>query len=366
MKILFLTPYVPSSRAGGEKFTQLLLNRLSKIHQIDLVYFKYDFDAFYKVPNNNVKVLKICKNSTIVKMWNAMKLPFLFPTFTIRFGFLLLLFLRNQTNRKTSDLVYLDHSQMSLYGCFFKNYKKIIMSHDVMCERYAKYRFPIPWWVRFSEKFVLGLPNTSVWTFSEKDNNLVLKNYGKKANSTHFLLDQIVMEARPKQIKNEFVFFGKWKRADNFDGLRFFFNQVYPKLSKKIHFVIVGIGMPDEYKKFLESLSNVEYRGFVDNPYESIANAKALISPIFSGAGVKVKVYEALACGTPVIGNDAAFEGIDMRWEKFMIRANTPEQYVQVLNNLDLSLEERVAIHEEFCKSCVESPLIGFIDGMVG
>jgi len=34
--------------------------------------------------------------------------------------------------------------------------------------------------------------------------------------------------------------------------------------------------------------------------------SKALISPLFTGAGIKVKVIEALACGIPVIGTDIA------------------------------------------------------------
>lgn len=45
-KILFLTPYLPSNRAGGENFTRLLLEELSKTCQIDLIYFKYRTDPF--------------------------------------------------------------------------------------------------------------------------------------------------------------------------------------------------------------------------------------------------------------------------------------------------------------------------------
>lgn len=365
MKILFLTPYVPSSRAGGEKFTQLLLKELSQNHQIDLVYYKYGYDGFYKEPNENVKVVKVCNNSTMVKMWNALKLFFLFPTFTIRFDFSLLFFLKRLVKERSYDLIYLDHSQMALYGCFFKKCAKVIMSHDVMCERFANHKFPIPFWVRSTEKFVFSQSKTSIWTFSEKDKALVRKTYGIESKSTSFLLDQIVIDANPERISNDFVFFGKWKRADNFDGLKFFFDEVYPKLSKSLHFVIVGIGMPDDYKQYLETLPNVEYSGFVDNPYVTIANAKALISPIFSGAGVKVKVYETLACGTPVIGNDAAFEGIDSNWEKFMLRANSVDEFVQRIENVNISLEDRKKMHDVFCKSCVENPLIHYLDCLV-
>lgn len=67
MKILFLTPYLPSNRAGGENFTRLLLEQLSISCQIDLVYYKYYLDPYYVAPNDNVRILKVCPNSTIIK-----------------------------------------------------------------------------------------------------------------------------------------------------------------------------------------------------------------------------------------------------------------------------------------------------------
>ena len=78
-KILFLTPYLPSNRAGGENFTRLLLEELSKTCQIDLIYFKYRTDPFYIVPNSNIKVLKVMKNSSFIKLKNFILYPILHP-----------------------------------------------------------------------------------------------------------------------------------------------------------------------------------------------------------------------------------------------------------------------------------------------
>lgn len=64
----FLTPYLPSNRAGGENFTRLLLEQLSISCQIDLVYYKYYLDPYYVAPNDNVRILKVCPNSTIIKL----------------------------------------------------------------------------------------------------------------------------------------------------------------------------------------------------------------------------------------------------------------------------------------------------------
>ena len=48
-KILFITAYVPHKAAAGEKNTMIMLNDLAESYDIDLVYFKYDYDNFYRL-----------------------------------------------------------------------------------------------------------------------------------------------------------------------------------------------------------------------------------------------------------------------------------------------------------------------------
>ena len=62
-KILFITAYVPHKAAAGEKNTMIMLNDLAESYDVDLVYFKYDYDKFYQPERDNVKVLKVFKNS---------------------------------------------------------------------------------------------------------------------------------------------------------------------------------------------------------------------------------------------------------------------------------------------------------------
>ena len=334
MRILFLTPYVPSDRAGGEKFTKLLLEDLSKENQVDLVYYKYSFDKEYVCPNENVRVLKVCKNSTLVKLWNSVKHPTLHPTFSIRFSYRLLRFLKKAWKQNSYDLLYLDHSQMLLYGKYFPDAKKVLMSHDVMAERFGHNGGLVSKFVRHSEGRLMHMPKLTIFKFSQKAVDLVKSAYGLPSLYTNFYLDENIVKAVPQKIEDRFVFFGKWKRPDNFDGLKWFFDNVYSSRPKTEKYAIIGIGLPDDFKKYVESLPNVEYLGFVDNPYDVIANSKAVISPIFSGAGVKVKVVESLACGTPVVGNEFAFEGISQDFSGFMLLAESPSDYAKRMDSI--------------------------------
>lgn len=46
-KILFLTAYVPNKAAAGEKNTMIMLNDLASCYDVDLIYFKYDWENDY-------------------------------------------------------------------------------------------------------------------------------------------------------------------------------------------------------------------------------------------------------------------------------------------------------------------------------
>lgn len=363
--ILFLTPYVPSSRAGGENFTRLLLEKLSVNNKIDLIYYRYADDPVYTCPNDNVRVMREIINSTVVKLKHALMYPIMHPIFTIRFDRALLAYVKQLMAENKYDLLYLDHSQMFLYGKYFPKVSKLLMAHDVMAQRFSRAGN----WL--SKKLILGgegglmkMPLSTIFTFSEKDNHIVKEAYGLDALSTNFFLDQMVVDAIPSRIDKRIVFMGKWKRPDNFDGLKWFFDNVYDKISKDLTISIVGKWLPEQFEAKLKGLNNVEYLGFVENPYDMIANSMATISPLFSGAGVKVKVVESLACGTPVIGNDIAFEGIADTYKEFMLHADTPDEYAKRINEMTISIESRQQYKRMFMENYVKQSIVNYIENL--
>lgn len=365
-KILFLTPYVPSSRAGGENFTRLLLDELSQTYYVDLLYYRYGDDPIYICPNKNIKVVKEVINSTRVKLINCLKYPVIHPIFSIRFNRKLLRFVQELVKENNYDLMYLDHSQMALFGKYFPDIKKLLMSHDVMAQRYSRQG---NWLNRklivASEKKVMCQPNTIVFSFSEKDKQIIKETYHIESKVTHFFLDNALIDARPKVIEKRIVFFGKWKRPDNFDGLKWFFENVYSKIDKTIKITIIGKWLPDSFISEIQGADNVEYLGYVDNPYTIIANSIATISPLFSGAGVKVKVVESLACGTPVIGNDIAFEGIQGNYTRFMVRADSAEDYVNAIKECNIDVNERMLFKQEFTRAYTSETIPQFLNKLL-
>lgn len=365
-KILFLTAFRPGKIAGGHNYTRLLLKKLAeKNFQIDLFYCKYKTDPLYENPNEaKIRVLKYCKINTLTKLFNALKAPIFHPIFTIRFSWMNLLFLKKKNRENQYDIIYLDHPQMYLYGCFFKQ-AKILMAHDVMAQRYERSSSSITQRiVQAGEKFFLGLKNSTIFSFSEKDREIISKKYNIDSRVTNFFIDDQIQHLPTPKLDNYYIFFGKWDREDNLDGMKWFFSKVYPKLDRSLHIYIIGVALPDYYQQELKKYPYVTYLGFVDNPYKMIANAKAMFAPLFSGAGVKVKVVESLACGTPVIGNNISFEGISDEYKNFMISANTPEDYVREVSNLSFRIDERISFRENFLRQYNSQSVINYLEGI--
>lgn len=70
------------------------------------------------------------------------------------------------------------------------------------------------------------------------------------------------------------------------------FDNVYDKISKDFKISIIGKWLPENFVTYVESMSNVEYLGFVDNPYEIITNSTATVSPIFQVRELKLKLLK--------------------------------------------------------------------------
>lgn len=361
-KILFITPFTPSNKDAGANYTKQLLENLSTNNLIDLIYFRYSEDEDYLAPNPNIIIRKIINNNLLFKLINLIFLPILFPLFTVRFNWLILYQIKCLIKKNSYDIIYFDFSQTFLYAYFIKTPKKILMSHDVITQRFEREKSYFISWIKLSEKFLLKQKNVKIFTFSQKDSELIKKHYNIKSEITNFFLPKDIIELTTNKVSDYFVLFAMWKRPDNYKSIEWLLMHVFPSIKSKV--IIIGGGMPEHLKKQLDRFSNIEYLGFVENPYPLIAKSKALLAPIFNGAGVKVKVIETLACGTPVIGTDIAFEGIEKKYSDFMYFANTANEFIYFIRNINTDLNEKENYKKNFLNNYTDYPIIRYINGI--
>ena len=360
--ILLITPYSPDNQGIGVSYTSQLLAELAKTWKVDLVYFRYPDDQPYQPVSPNIHILREEIITGKKKILSLIGQPLTFPLFTARHDKQVCRFLQAQVAQTHYDCVYFDFSQTFSYAKYINHPNKILMAHDVIAQKFSRMQTYLRPWASYSERKLLKY-GTIVFTFSEKDCELLKKLYGINAKSTTFFLHPNVINAIPNKEENYFVFFGAWNRVENSEALEWFIDNVYDKLPKDTHYKVIGGGqMPQEVLNKIENCETIEYLGFMDDPFPIIANARAEIASLHMGAGVKVKCVQALACGTPVVGTEVAFEGIEKKYQYAMFEANTAEEYVNMIASFNFSLENKKQLKEDFLQSYNNKEILRYIN----
>lgn len=359
-KILFITAFTPSNSGAGVSYTHQLLHEMSKEHQLDLVYFGYPGEKEYSSPNANINILYSKRISKYSRFKGIVSLMFLFPLFSSRFSWTIVMKLRKLIKKNTYDVIYFDFSQTFSYSLFLTHPNKVMMAHDVIYQRYKRANSSLSFWVKCSENILIKKAK-AVFTFSEKDSAIIKQQYNVESKSTTFFINKDATDAIPSKDTNYFVFFGGWSRYDNYEALEWFLDNVYHLIPLCYTFKIIGGGLSDRICKRISVLDNVEYLGFVDNPYEIIANARAELAPLHFGAGVKVKCIEALACGIPIIGTNVAFEGIGEEYSSYMLLADSPEDYVKAMSECNVTVEDKLKAKDNFLSTYNNKTILQYL-----
>ena len=334
--LLCITAFAPGDKTAGQAFTLRLIKDIARDHCVDLCFFHEDRTA-PEVVLPNVNVLFAERLTLFRRILGAISVPWLHPLFTSRFRWGKMRYLRSIA--QNYDAVYFDFSQVFIYALFIQHRHKIALAHDIITQMYER-RDGIParlhaLFSKLSERVVMKRLGARLYCFSEKDCGLVKTYFGAPAEKVDFYLDERIYELALDAVvqHNKFVFYGAWSRRENSSGLLWFIADVLPLLDANCRFVVIGSGVNEDVREAAQVFGDaVEFVGFVDNPYALLAGARALVAPLFEGAGVKVKVLEALACGTPVVGTEISFEGID---EKLLVHCHRCTSAAAFANELN-------------------------------
>ena len=339
--ILFITAFPPNDRSGGQTFTLNLLKDLSNKYTIDLIYFNYK----EHVVNSNL-------NINTIKSFDANNLNCLYnisihPIFTRRFNTLILKYLNSISSKY--DILFFDYTQTGIYSLYIEHSYKVIRCHDVMVQKFSRKNKIFKYWVKSTERKILKSVK-KIFVLSNKDADIIKKEYYLNAYFTSEFIKNFNFYNYIKKDRI-FIFFGLWSRPENTEGLIWFIKKVIPYIKKdsEIKINIIGSGLSEKLKKrYIQTNKNIEYLGFVENPLDIIYRSCALIAPLFTGAGVKIKVIDAFTTGTPVIGTEITFEGLPYV-KNLVYLAYKPEEYAREIKNITfLSADEKREKANEF------------------
>ncbi len=171
--------------------------------------------------------------------------------------------------------------------------------------------------------------------FNRRDAALIEKEYKKIPGSIFpsSVTDRFSAETIKKNLNRpagqlQLLFIGSDFYA-NTQGLKWFVKNVIPHINAQLK--IVGKGL-EKYKQELNS-EKISVIGTVESVDGYYYAADAVVAPIFTGSGMKVKIAEALMMGKTIIGTTEAWEGYDVENGQSGFVCNTAQEFIATVNN---------------------------------
>lgn len=146
-----------------------------------------------------------------------------------------------------------------------------------------------------------------------------------------------------KQTRPEIVFFGAMNRIENQEAVAWFIDKVFIpyRLFDSFSFIVIGSGVPNDFKNQYSTVTNLIFTGFVQQPEDYFSSALCMVVPLTNGGGIKIKIIEAMTCSVPVLTNEIGIEGINGVDKVSYLHCISPSDYnkniTTLLNDLKLA-----------------------------
>ena len=267
------------------------------------------------------------------------------------------------------DMVQVEYNVMHHYTEQIGNIPKLIVFHDVSTKGYERgkdqgnprnqklFEMAIKLEPEIANKF------DAVITLTEEDKEY-LSNLGCESE-IKVIPPQINMPNLGKQEKSpqSLCFVGSFNREPNVQAVQILIREIFPKLNKPVELNIVGMGLPNSLVNEIKKLEDVNYLGFVEDIDSFLASQMIMVAPIKIGAGLKMKIPHALACGTAVVTTDVGVEGIRIDKANGLWEVSKISEMVGLINELlpqldfliERGLKGKTAVGEIFSEEKIVS-----------
>lgn len=136
------------------------------------------------------------------------------------------------------------------------------------------------------------------------------------------------------------IYYGAMFRKENYWSAEWLIKNVLPIIKDTdISIYIIG-SKPVQELKEMEN-EKVHIVGFVDDINEYFSNCICMAAPLVLGAGIKIKILEAMALGVPTLTNEIGIEGIPAQNEKDYLFCDSAQSYADNIRKLVSDIELR-------------------------
>jgi hypothetical protein len=333
MNVLFLSHVRDSTASnGGMVYTNQVLSQLRSIcSKVDVIYIYDQPPKFRK--------LRIC-TAMMRSMFASLPAKVLyFDRQSIRRA------LSQYTATIPPDMVIFDHLETVIYLRDFPGKPTpVLIQHNDEAKLYeqrlekmrglltgALFRSEGAKLRRFQERVSLKIRNKVFISSDELDNDTALKAEGNRIGLLPAFEYKIENSNRRQNVGDviNVAFIGNMKWWPNRDAVEWLLEEVTPHLNGNI--AIHLIGMDSDAKRYQRE--NVIGHGFVNKTADTWNKADIFLSPIVSGAGLNLKVAEAIYNGKSIITTSRGIRGIPLENDPSIVITDDADGWISVLND---------------------------------
>ena len=180
----------------------------------------------------------------------------------------------------------------------------------------------------------------SVVAVSRDDRELMQSEYSVEAIydvPTGVDTDFFQPSRQVQRVPNSLVFTGSMDWLPNEDAIRYFTEQIMPRIRQEIPNVTLTVVGRNPYPGLVELNErdpSIIVTGRVDDVRPYMERAAAYIVPLRIGGGTRLKIFEAMAMEQAIVSTTIGAEGLPVRDGVELLLADTPESFAQAVISL--------------------------------
>jgi glycosyltransferase involved in cell wall biosynthesis len=132
------------------------------------------------------------------------------------------------------------------------------------------------------------------------------------------------------------VFTGSMDWLPNIEGIEWLLREVWPSVAKAVpgaSLKVIGRDPPARLVRAADGTS-IRFTGFVDDVRPHVRGAAACVIPLLVGGGTRIKAYEAMAQGCPIVSTAIGMEGLPAEPLRHFLLADRPDEFAAALIRL--------------------------------
>ncbi|MFN2531066.1 MAG: glycosyltransferase [Pyrinomonadaceae bacterium] len=150
-------------------------------------------------------------------------------------------------------------------------------------------------------------------------------------------IDYFSPAAPSSTARNNLVFTGSMDWLPNSDAITFFVEDILPLIRKVVPDVtltVVGRNPSSSLQGLARQNTSITVTGRVEDVRPFIKAAAVYIVPIRIGGGTRLKIYEAMAMGRPVVSTFVGAEGLPLQANSEILLADDPDDFASAVIGL--------------------------------